>query len=217
MTTAATLPVHERVYRAWRRRILEGGMAPGEAVTVRGLAETLGVSMTPAREAARRLVAERALEMTATGRLRAPVLDAAALSALFAARALLEPELAARALPHADRRLRERLHNLDVMVEQALQAGKPDAYVRTNLAFHAALYEAAAAPALMALVESVWLQLAPAMRVVTGRSGTAGLADHHAEAMAALAAGDEAALRTAIAADVAQAQALVAREATAAA
>jgi DNA-binding GntR family transcriptional regulator len=217
MTTAEAIPVHERVYRRWRQRILDGALAPGDAVTVRGIADALSVSMTPAREAARRLVAERALEMTATGRLRVPVLDDAALSALFAARALLEPELAARALPRADRALLRRLKLLDEAVEAALATGQPGSYVRANTAFHAALYAAAGAPSLMALVESVWLQLAPAMRVVTGREGTKGLADYHAEAMTALATGDEAALRAAIAADVAQAQALVARTVAAAA
>lgn len=209
---AADLPTHERAYRALRTRILHGELAPGQAVTLRGMAEALGVSVTPVREAVRRLIAERALEMTPTGRVLAPVLDRAALGALCTARALLEPELAVRAIPHVDDKLLTRLHNIDVLLEMALKTGQPEQYVRTNTAFHAALYAAAGAPALLALVESVWLQLNPAMRVLTGRAGTAALADHHAEAMVALAARDADALRAAIRADVAQAQALLAPE-----
>jgi DNA-binding GntR family transcriptional regulator len=208
----ADLPAHERAYRALRTRILHGELAPGQAVTLRGMAETLGVSITPVREAVRRLIAERALEMTATGRVLAPVLDRPALAALCTARALLEPELAVRAMPQVDAKLLAKLHNIDVLLEMALKTGQPEHYVRTNTAFHATLYAAAGAPALLALVESVWLQLNPAMRVLTGRAGTAALADHHAEAMAALAARDETALRDAIRADVAQAQALLAAE-----
>lgn len=220
MTTHATvaqtgpgLPAYERVYRDLRLRILHGELAPGQAVTLRGLAGDLGTSITPVREAVRRLIAERALEMTPTGRVLAPVLDAAALGALLTARALLEPELAARALPRADSVLLAELHALDGAVEQALETGRAADYVRTNTAFHATLYEAAGAPALLALVESVWLQVNPAMRVLTGRVGTAALADHHAEAMAALAARDEGALRAAIRADVMQAEALLAHRA----
>lgn len=207
---ADDIPAHERVYRDLRSRILHGELAPGQAVTLRGLAESLGVSMTPAREAVGRLVAERALEETATGRVRAPVATPEALSELTAARALLEPELAARALPNADSALVAALRRADEAVEAALADGDAAGYVRANTAFHRTLYLAANAPALLALVESVWLQLNPSMRVVTGRAGTAGLADHHAEALAALAARDEAALRAAIAADARQAGGLIA-------
>ncbi len=215
-TTLATpapeaAPAHERVYRDLRDRILHGELAPGQAVTLRGLAEALGVSMTPAREAVGRLVAERALEETATGRARVPAASAATLGELTAARALLEPELAARALPRADAALMAALRRADGAVEAALAAGDAAGYVRANLAFHRALYLAADAPALLALVESVWLQLNPAMRIVTGRAGTAGLADHHAAAMAALAARDEGRLRAAIRADAEQAAALLCR------
>jgi DNA-binding GntR family transcriptional regulator len=206
-------PAHERVYRDLRRRIMHGELAPGQAVTVRGLAESLGVSMTPAREAVRRLIAERALEATATGRVLAPVVGPAALAELTAARALLEPELAVRALPRADDALLRALRALDDGVDRAIATGDAAAYVRANTAFHATLYAAAEAPALTALVESVWLQLAPSMRLVTGRAGTAGLVDFHREALAALARHDERGLREAIRADVMQARALIARAA----
>lgn len=210
-TPPGAQPVHERVYQALRMRILHGALAPGQAVTVRGLALSLDVSMTPAREAVRRLIAERALTTTPTGRVQAPLMGAQALAELTAARALLEPELAARALPHADAGLLERLRARDGAVNAALRDGDPGGYVRANTAFHATLYAAAQAPALVALVESVWLQLNPSMRVVAGRAGTRRLADHHAQALAALAARDEAALRAAIRADVDQAMALLAQ------
>jgi len=206
-------PAHERVYQALRTRILHGALAPGQAVTVRGLAEALDVSMTPAREAVRRLIAERALTMTPTGRVQAPVTSARTLAELTAARALLEPELAARALPYANAALLAALRACDDTVNAALRDGDPGAYVRANTAFHATLHAAAQAPALAALVESVWLQLNPAMRVFAGRAGTLRLTDHHAQALAALAARDEAALRAAIRADVDQAAALLAQTA----
>jgi DNA-binding GntR family transcriptional regulator len=204
------LPAHERVYRDLRSRILHGELAPGQAVTLRGVAGASGVSTTPAREAVGRLVAERALEETATGRARAPVASPATLAELTAARALLEPELAARALPRSGPALLTALARADAAVEDALRAGDAAAYVRANTAFHRTLYEAAEAPALLALVESVWLQLNPTMRMLTGRAGTGGLTDHHAEAMAALAARDEGRLRAAIRADAEQAGRLIA-------
>ena len=44
---------HDRVYRTLRTRIMHGEIAPGEALTLRGIGKEFGVSMTPARESVR--------------------------------------------------------------------------------------------------------------------------------------------------------------------
>lgn len=205
----ADLPTHERVYRALRTRILTGEMSPGDSVTLRGLAEALGVSMTPAREAVRRLVAERALEMTASGRAAIPTPDMARLEELFRARELLEPELALRALPNTNKSTISTLRAIDATINGFLAKGDAAGYVRANTNFHSTLYRLANAPALMALVESVWLQTAPIMRRIYGRLGTAALTDYHEAALAALASRDAAALAEAIHQDVVQGAALL--------
>ena len=52
----ATPVAHDRVYRSLRGRIMQGAIAPGEALTLRGIGKDYEVSMTPAREAVRRLL-----------------------------------------------------------------------------------------------------------------------------------------------------------------
>jgi DNA-binding GntR family transcriptional regulator len=203
------LPAHERVYRTLRAQILAGEMAPGDSVTLRGLAESLDVSMTPAREAVRRLVAERALEMTASGRVSVPAPDAARLAELFRARELLEPELALRALPRVTKQTISAMRAIDSSIDRCLAGGDAVGYVRANNAFHATLYAHADSPALLALIESVWLQTAPVMRRIYGRLGTAALTDYHEAALAALAARDAGALAAAVREDVAQGAALL--------
>ena len=81
---------HDRVYRALRTRIMHGEIAPGQALTLRGLAKTYGVSMTPAREALRRLVAEGALMLSSSGRVSTPELSNDRIEELAALRALVE-------------------------------------------------------------------------------------------------------------------------------
>ncbi|MEM7178532.1 MAG: GntR family transcriptional regulator [Pseudomonadota bacterium] len=203
------LPTHESVYRTLRRAILHGEMPPGNALTLRGIAEQLSVSMTPAREAVRRLVAERALEMTPSGRILVPEPDAARLDELFQARLLLEPELARRAGGAANPALAQALAAIDARIDDSLKSGDAPGYIRENTDFHTVLYQAAGAPALMALVESVWLQTAPMMRRVYGRLGTQGLVDYHEAAIEALTAGDAEALARAIHDDVAQGRRLM--------
>ena len=46
---------HERLYRTLRQQVMHGELPPGQALTLRGLGRQFGVSMTPAREAVRRL------------------------------------------------------------------------------------------------------------------------------------------------------------------
>ncbi|MEM9043581.1 MAG: GntR family transcriptional regulator [Pseudomonadota bacterium] len=203
------LPTHERVYRALRDTVMDGALAPGEALTLRGIAEQLSVSMTPAREAVRRLVAERALEMTGSGRIFVPNPGVEQLEDLFQARLLLEPELARRAAASSDKTLRKRLSQIDLSIDENMKSGDPVGYIRNNTQFHRALYQAASAPALLALVESIWLQTAPVMRRVYGRLGTRELADYHEAALAALAVRDAEALAQAIEADVAQGRDLI--------
>jgi len=99
--TEPTGAAHDRVYRALRTRILHGEIHPGQALTLRGIGKEFDVSMTPAREAARRLVAEGALSLSSSGRVSTPELTNERIEELAALRALLEPELAARALPRA--------------------------------------------------------------------------------------------------------------------
>lgn len=92
------VPAHERVYRVLRTRIMHGLIEPGASLTLRGIAREFGVSMTPAREAIRRLAAEGALKISSSGRVSAPELSNDRIEELAALRALLEPELASRAL-----------------------------------------------------------------------------------------------------------------------
>ena len=86
-----SLASHEAVYRALRVSIMHGELEPGQSVTIRGLASNFGVSMTPAREAVRRLSAEGALSISSTGRVATPELSNERIEELASIRALLEP------------------------------------------------------------------------------------------------------------------------------
>ncbi|MFS4436685.1 GntR family transcriptional regulator [Paracoccaceae bacterium GXU_MW_L88] len=197
-----TVPAHERVYRALRARVMHGEIAPGAQLTLRGIAEDFGTSMTPAREAVRRLVAEGGLTMTQSGRVSAPDLTNERIEELAAIRALLEPELAIRAMPRAHFALLERMEMMNDSIERTVATGDAGGYVRGNLDFHRALYLRAQAPAMLAMVETVWLQLGPTMRALYEKLRRDQLGRNHRLIIAALKSGDEASLRLAMRADV---------------
>jgi DNA-binding GntR family transcriptional regulator len=60
----------DQAYASIRKAILSGELAPGSKVTERGLAEMLGVSPTPIREALQRLVHDNQIERTGPRSLR---------------------------------------------------------------------------------------------------------------------------------------------------
>lgn len=200
----ATPVAHDRVYRALRTRIMQGAIAPGEALTLRGIGKTYEVSMTPAREAVRRLVAEGALTLSSSGRVSTPELSNERIEELASLRALIEVELASRALPRAHMALIERLQTINSSVAEAVAHRDAVSYIRTNLEFHRTLYLRAQAPAMLAMAETVWLQMGPTMRALYGRLRRTEPPQYHRLIIAALRAGDEPGLRLAVRTDVTQ-------------
>lgn len=203
--------IHEEVYQRLRRAIISGQLEPGRALSVRGLAAEFGVSAMPAREAIRQLAAQGALEFTPTRRVAVARMSPEKLQELCDARLALEPVLAARALDAigddagAREKLADTLLAIDETLDKAIGQGDSAAYARLNSEFHFTLYETAKAPVYLGLVESLWLQTGPFMRVVIGRLGTAALDDDkHKEIVAALREGAADKLETVIREDIMQ-------------
>jgi DNA-binding GntR family transcriptional regulator len=90
-----------------------------------------------------------------------------------------------------------------------MEAGEVIGYMECNFAFHFNIYRANGRATLNRLIETLWLQFGPFMRVVYGRYGAANLVDQHRLALDAIEAGDAAALRAAIAGDIADGMGLV--------
>ncbi|MBU2937717.1 MULTISPECIES: GntR family transcriptional regulator [Pacificibacter] len=195
---------HDRVYRTLRTQIMHGEVRPGESMTLRGIGKTFGVSMTPAREAVRRLVADGGLSLSSSGRVSTPELSNERLEELASIRALIEPELASRALPRAHLALIDRLQAINASIAECAAKHDDVGYIRTNLEFHRTLYLRAQAPAMLAMTETVWLQLGPTMRAMYARLNRTEVPHNHRLIVAALRAGDEPGLRLALRSDVTQ-------------
>ncbi|WP_375280705.1 GntR family transcriptional regulator [Pseudooctadecabacter sp.] len=202
--TEPTGAAHDRVYRALRLRIMHGEVHPGQALTLRGIGKEFDVSMTPAREALRRLVAEGALFLSSSGRVSTPELSNERIEELATLRALLEPELAARALPRAHLALIDRLEEINNRIAPVIARQDAPGYIRLNLEFHRTLYLRAQAPAMLAMAETVWLQLGPTMSKLYGRLRRTETPRNHKLILAALKAGDEASLKLAVRSDATQ-------------
>jgi DNA-binding GntR family transcriptional regulator len=193
---------HETVYDSLYASIISGHFEPGRTLTIRGLAEELGVSPMPIREAIRRLVALGALEMQSTRRVAVAKMTDERFREIVTSRTLLEPQIAVRALENCDEALISKLEIIDNEIADAITKGDANTYSLKNREFHFTLYEAANCPIMLRLIESIWLQFGPFMRIVVNHLETTLVADQHVNAVTALRNRDEAMLREAIKLDI---------------
>src|SRR5688572_17530583 len=167
------------VYAKLRARLVTGKITPGHGLSTRSLAQELGVSQTPVRDALSRLAAEGAVEIRSKRRVQVPAMSQERFEDLLRCRLLLEPEAAAMALPHIDAARLARLREIDSSLDRAIESGDAHAYMEGNHAFHFTLYRAQERKTLTALIETLWLQFGPFMRTVYGRWGASHLVDQH--------------------------------------
>ena len=203
--------LHASIYEELRRRMITGKIVPGVGLSTRGLAQEMGVSQMPVRDALSRLAAEGAVEIRSKRKIEVPVMSAERFTDLLECRLMLEPEAAVLALPHITQARLKQLRDIDSALDRAMENGDVIAYMECNFAFHFGIYGANDRPTLNRLIEALWLQFGPFMRVVYGRFGTANLVDQHRIALDAIEAKDAEALRSAIASDIADGMGLIGR------
>ena len=180
----------ERTLDTLREDILRGALPAGARLGEVELADRLGVSRTPVREALSRLAAEGLVELVPNRGARVASWTVDELEGVFALRSLLEPQLTALAVPHASA---ADLDALEELAAEMVDLGDRDldGLVPLNRAFHGRLVELAAAPALAtALAGAVHSPLvARNFHAYDPASLHRSLA-HHAEIVAALRAAD---------------------------
>ena len=96
----------------------------------------------------------------------------------------------------------ERLQSINNAITEVVSNRDAMGYIRANLEFHRTLYLRAQAPAMLAMTETVWLQLGPTMRALYSRLRRSEAPYQHRLIIAALKAGDEPGLRLAVRSDV---------------
>src|SRR3546814_4111047 len=92
-------------------------------------------------------------------------------------RLLLEPAAAIDALPYIDAARLRAIRKADEATDDALRNGDINAYMESNFRFHSLIYRAKPMETLNRLIEMMWMQFGPFMRLVHGRIGTAHMVD----------------------------------------
>ncbi|MEE8172587.1 MAG: GntR family transcriptional regulator, partial [Alphaproteobacteria bacterium] len=123
----------------------------------------LGTSAMPVREAVRRLVAERALDLGPNRSARVPIVTSAKYAEICEVRIALEGLAAEKAaLLIADAEL-DRLDELCAEVTAAAERHDAPSYFAHNQEMHFSVYRAARSPLLLDIIEGIWLRIGPTL------------------------------------------------------
>lgn len=186
MTAASDRAVDEL-----RERILGGEYVPGERLAEVELAEKLGVSRTPVREALRRLAAEGLVDITANKGARVVEYPRTDLERIFEIRSRVEGLSARIAAETATDDDIDRLEHIATVLGDHSEAGRLEEVYRLNAEYHATLNGLAGSTVVTATVNqlihsSVLVRTLHAFDEPARRRSVA----HHLEIVAALRARD---------------------------
>ncbi len=147
-----TMTKAKAVYVETRSRILRGMLAPGSAVNQEALAADLGVSITPLREALRRLEMEGLIRLEAHRTIVIAPLTSQELNEIYVVRMELDPLAARLAAANASE------SELDVIRQLARQeaVSDPVPQLERNRGFHRAVYSSSQNGALISILDQLW-------------------------------------------------------------
>jgi DNA-binding GntR family transcriptional regulator len=135
-----------------RGAILSGRLAAGDTLRQEDLADRLGVSRMPVREAIKRLHAEGLVEVLPSRRVRVAPLDRAEIEDIYDMRAALEPLAVRLAVPRLTKaQLRDAAHALEAADDEE----DADTFGVRNAAFHLALMNPCERPRLLNEIASL--------------------------------------------------------------
>lgn len=156
---------------------------PGQKLTGRILAEQMGVSQTPVREAMLQLVAERALTMNPNRSITVPLLRREKFIELRDMRVALEG-LAARYA--AETSNNEALDTIEALHKAMIEAKRSADYHTTlqlNRQLHFSVYELSEREDLLAMIQSLWARTGPYLNFLYVTVDPASLVGHPHEAL----------------------------------
>ncbi|MDJ0390804.1 GntR family transcriptional regulator [Roseomonas sp. E05] len=156
-----TESVGAKVYQRLRLDLMRSRFRPGEKLKLRDLAQELGVSSTPVRDALARLVSEGALEQFDHRSVRVPVLSDERFREIVELRAELEGKAAARAAERARPADADRLAEIHARMTAARLAGDGIPMLEENERFHMEICALSGMPVLTRIIEGLWLQCGP--------------------------------------------------------
>jgi DNA-binding GntR family transcriptional regulator len=162
-----------------REAIILGELTPGTPLRLEDLARSLGMSISPIREAVRQLEALGLAEHVPHHGAKVMSLDVEELRELFSIRLALETMAVRRAAELFEESDEARARTAQAAFDAARHGGDVREAVHSHTSFHFALYEAARSAWLLRLIRPAWDSCERYRPVLLGATGA--LQDRHEE------------------------------------
>jgi DNA-binding GntR family transcriptional regulator len=154
-----------RAYQALREGLIAGQFRPGQRLVMHDLADQLGTSVTPVREACLRLVSECGLELRSGRFVTVPAMTMARYMEVRTIRLALEGLAAGLAAPNATEDDIARLTDLQAAFVEVDNGGDSERAFRYNRDFHFTVYRLSGMEMLVTHIESLWVSMGPMLTV----------------------------------------------------
>ncbi|EEC38321.1 transcriptional regulator, GntR family [Burkholderia pseudomallei 576] len=156
----------DKVYQQLREALMSGRFAPGQALSLRSVAEAVGSSTMPVRAALTRLRAERALADGPNRALVVPPMTIEMLDELRDVRIALEGCVAERAATRMSVSQIAEVRRICEAMNAHVEAGRSRAYLQSNFAFHSAIYAHGASENTLAIIRNLWMRIGPFLNMI---------------------------------------------------
>jgi len=151
--TEASASTTGRILSSLRAEILSGAIGPGERLRQEDIAERLGGSRLPVREALRTLAAEGLVEIEPNKGARVPVLDRDEVQTLYRMRERLEPLALSTSLPRLTTKDLDAVEAIQVRIEAGVDVID---FLTLDRELHMLTYTGCTDEQLMATIERLW-------------------------------------------------------------
>ncbi|GAA5152711.1 GntR family transcriptional regulator [Microbacterium pseudoresistens] len=158
-TTAAEGSKSERAYAWMRERISAHAFGPGYRLVLSSIADELGMSVVPVREAVRRLEAEGLVTFERNVGARVTLVDEGEYAHTMQTLGLVEGLATALSAPLLDAAALDRAEAVNDRMQRLLEHFDAHVFTDLNKQFHSALYEACPNPHVLDLVHRGWHRL----------------------------------------------------------
>lgn len=191
-----------RVYEELADAIKRGVFLPGEKLKIRALAQALGTSPTPVRDAIMRLAAQGIVHLSqSSGTARIPELSWGAVEQVYAVRMQLEGMAVEASTPLLDDSAIQLLGSLQQRMISASDQRRRQQVLELNASFHFTIYEATGNGVLLDIIENLWLISGPFINYAL-KEIPSHFATHHEQIIAAIRERDSIRARQAMEADL---------------
>lgn len=165
----STTTLRELVYDQLRKNIISAEILPGQVVTLQGLADQLGVSLMPIREALWQLQSERVIVIESNKRIHVNTLTAREMEEILRIRLVLESMAAEAACElRTDSAIPKVKRFLDAM---EANIADPKKHMIANSQFHLGIYAHAESPILLRIIEWIWARIGPYLVISSREEG----------------------------------------------